>query len=837
MRSEFIRNVFRINLGLAFVEGLFVFWQYIQTPSEPDAAVFLGFSPLRLAILLGVLVVLAVIIYLFIASFAASWSDGMNGRIVLQVLERPVSFWILLPMLGLVYFLVFATDPYLGFVSNYRERLFPIFIWAAILVFQLLVSWLYARAIGLNLFENFRDVFVPAGIALLLIVTILCFIGLTRIGLTPDDVYWQEAGVPILFAQVLLVFGAGLLLHVLFTKLNIADNRKFDVLIFVALWAFAFIVWGGQTARPAYNMLEPAPPNFQGYPFGDAMLYDVTAQNFLIGEPIPADFWAKPLYSFFLSILHLIAGQDFRLVSLLQVAFLSFIPAVVYLLTKILGGPLSGIVAALLVIVREWNAIRLSNVIQVSHVKLLLSDVFAMGGMILLTWLMLQWLEKPSVRRGIPIAVGGAMGLLILMRGHPVLIVPFVFLIGLLFLRGDRPLLWESSWKLVAGLSLVMLPWFWHTYDLTGRFAFQDNSSSFATKDAFVQTFADSSGNDPASYGQFEAQIFQQVLTRPLYVAQFISAHYSHNAIFSYVFLPQSFRTESLREYVKRLPFWGNWDGTLSVEAWILLLIHTSILALGIGAAWKRTKGLIFVPWVIGAAYNLSVAVSRRSGWRFIQPADWVTLVFYAIGLVQIILIVYSLVRRSMSEQSNSRPAESVVPVRAGWNTVFIGLPFLFITLALVLGHKLFPVAYPLKEESELVRMYQQAQGNSELDDSQIDEFLQQENATILYGKALYPIYFKSDTGALNYSWMSFAPKPYKRLALYVTGPEAAGVIFASDARPATFPDGADVIVLGCKTETGDVDALSIVLMSTETPVLYSRDPMPALKCPLSEPQ
>jgi hypothetical protein len=153
-----------------------------------------------------------------------------------------------------------------------------------------------------------------------------------------------------------------------------------------------------------------------------------------------------------------------------------------------------------------------------------------------------------------------------------------------------------------------------------------------------------------------------------------------------------------------------------------------------------------------------------------------------------------------------------------------------------VLGHKAFPVSYPSKEKGELIRIYQE-HVDTGLDAMQIEHFLQEENAAIIYGKALYPIYFKSNQGALNYSWMSFAPKPYKRLAFYVTGPEPTGVIFRSDSRPSTFPDGADVIVLGCKTETGDIEALSILITGTEEPLLYEHDPMPVLTCPLPEPQ
>lgn len=839
MKTDFIRKLFLVNTGLVIIEGLFVFWQYIQTPSEAETAVLLGFSPLRLAILAGVLLILAAMVFLFASSMRAAWWQQTPGKYAGQLFERGQVFWWLILALTVLYVLIFSVDSYLGFIANYRGRLFPILVWFGLIALQWLLSWLYVQTMRTKFFERFRSLLIPAGIALLLLLTVIAFISLTRIGLIPDTVYWQEAGVPLLFSQILLVLACGAVLHGLFTRFNIPDGQKADLVILLVLWAISFAAWGGTAATPAYNMLEPAPPNFQGYPFGDAMLYDVTAQNFLIGKPIPADFWAKPLYSFFLSILHLIAGQDFARVSLLQTAFLAFIPAVFYLLTRILGGRLAGIVAALLLMVREWNAIRLSNVIQVSHVKLLLSDVFAMGGLILITWLLLRWLEKPTQRNAAPVAVGGAIGLLILVRGHPVLLVPFLFAMAFFFLRGRGPSLRDGLIKMTIGLVLVMLPWFWHTYNLTGRFAFQDSRSSFAHMDAFVQEYADSSG-DPASYGQFEQQIFRLALTEPLEVTRFISSHYTHNAIFSYLFLPQSFQVESLRSYVKRLPFWGNWNGELSTEARILMLIHLSVLALGLGAAWRKTKGLVFVPLILGAAYNLSVAVSRRSGWRFIQPADWVTLVFYAIGIVQIILIVYSIVKKSNQELDDQRldAKAFAVPGLSGRSYALAGLPFLLIVMSLALGHKALPSAYPVRETSALVQMYENAsQGIPALDATQIEQFLQQDDAVILYGKALYPIYFKKNVGALNYSWLSFAPKPYHRLAMYVIGPEPAGVIFPTASRPSTLPDGSDVIVLGCKTELGDIDALSIAITSLESPLIYLREPLPPLTCPLAESQ
>jgi hypothetical protein len=271
----------------------------------------------------------------------------------------------------------------------------------------------------------------------------------------------------------------------------------------------------------------------------------------------------------------------------------------------------------------------------------------------------------------------------------------------------------------------------------------------------------------------------------------------------------------------------------------VLIWIHVSILALGLGTAWKRTKGSMFIPIIIGAAYNLSVAVSRRSGWRFIQPADWVTLVFYAIGLVQLILIISSIVKRSADEEIEQRDQaeDATVAPSKRWSYALASMPFLFITLALVLGHKVLPFSYPAKDTVEMIQMYRDAErGTSTLDDSQVEQFMQQEDAVIVHGKALYPVYFKSNVGALNYSWLSFAPRPYKRLAFYVIGAEPAGVIFPTDSLPATFPDGADVIVLGCRNEAGDIEALFVAITSADMPIIYNREPMHPLTCPFLEP-
>lgn len=836
MNIDLLKKIIWLNLGLAFLEGIIVIGQSIRAPSEAAAALFLGFSLLRLLLLVTVLFVLAGIAFLLIASLRSAWWQGIAGKFLTRLMDGNAAFWGALFLFALCYFLIFASDFYLGPIAGYRGRLLPILVWFTVIAFQILTSWFYLRTLETHLFERHRAVLIPTAAALLLLSGLFAFIGVTRVGLQPDTVYWQEAGVPILFMQVLLVAGLGGVLYFLLTFWKVPDTKKTDTAIFLLLWVLTFVVWASTTPDLSYNELRPGPPNFQRYPFGDAMRYDLAAQNFLRGEPIPGDFLTKPLYSFFLSLFHLLAGQDFAQIVLIQVAFFAFIPSVAYLLTKRLGGRLAGLVAALLIGLREYNSIRLSNVIQIAHVKLLLGDVLAMGGMVLLCWLVLQWLLKPFGSRAYPVAAGGVLGLLILLRGHPVLLVPVLLVVALVSLWKKGPILRTGLLHASIGLALVMLPWFWHTYQLTGRFTFQDSRSSFQL-DAFAQSFA-SSGTDSADYGEFQKRVTQYVLTHPADVVQFISAHYFHNTVFSYIFLPQSFRVESLREYVKRMPFWGSWDGAFGIEAWFFLLVHFSILAFGFGAAWKRTKGMMFVPLILCASYNLSVAVTRRSGWRFILPADWLTLIFYAMGIVQILFIVISLVKRSQDvvPEPPAEERDAALPVSERRHAALTGLVFFFIAISLTMGHKVFPVPESKNKDEILLQYIQAVQTVSEIDPVAVQQFVQQEGAVLVQGKALYPIYFKANGGALNDLWPNFAAQPYQRLTFYVIGSEPAGVTIRTESRPAHFPDGASVIVLGCMNDMGYIDALSVLLTSSDPAIVYDREPLPSWSCPLDGP-
>ncbi len=837
-------TILRLNLVLALVEGLIVFWFFLKEPSENQSAVLLGFSALRLIFLLAVLGILLIVLSLLVNSFRRPWWKRGVGQWMLNAMDRTRTWQTLFLWAGLMYLSLFLSEAQLGSLSPYRERSFPVLAWSAAVSVQLILSVVYLRSIGSNVLHQFRDVLLPASVALALVGLFIVFVAVTGLGLDPDPIYWQWAGVPVLLTQVLLAVIAGLTINSLINRLKVSRSSRLDLFISVGLWALACLLWLSQPARPSYTSLAPSPPNFQSYPFGDAIIYDIAAHDYLIGKPIPSEFGVKPLYSLFLALLHLFAGENYTLVTSLQIIVLALVPVLMYLLTTSLSNRPAGLVAAVLVILRERNGIALSNVIEVSHTKLLLSDTFAMGLMILLLLLFFRWLEKPEIRRVTLIAMGGVLSLLSLTRGHPVILVPLVFCLFLLVTSIPLRVRLQCALLFAVGAAVPLIPWFWRNYEVNGEFTFQDPVSRYTTHIAGLYTLDQkvparlNGETDAEYYDRLSGQPLQFILQHPGEVAKFVSAHYFHNSILSYVYLPHSFRIETLRAYVKTEPFWRDWAGELQVQEWILLWLNFAVIALGFGTSWKKQRLSALIPLVVGIGYNLSVSIGRLSGWRFIQPSDWVTLVYYSIGLIQLSFILrFVLVHPAQHAQTDEETGSQVNAQPGRWAPVWgVLTAFFLIAWVLTYGHGLFSSRYPAKSAPQLIETFQELTASmpGSMSNEALNNFLKTDSALIAYGEALYPAFFESDAGAFNHYLLSYQARPYNRVVLHLSGPQSVGVILPMRSAPARFPDEAEVIVLGCRSEAGIVDAMSLLVIS-DPPILYTRDPLPDLVCPLPE--
>lgn len=852
--------VLRINLLLAMLGGLLTLWVLLREPSEAQAAIFLGFSLPRLLILLVIVSILLASAFLFYRSFSSDFGSSRMGEMLQAAFMGRWLPALLMVFLLALYFALFMSEQKLGELASYRARLYPLLIWLETLVIQLLATILISRARKSRFLHLQRDVLLKTLLVFSILGLLVLFIAVTRVGLTPDVVYWQDAGVPLLIEQVLLAWGVGVVFYVLLDKLKNQTQqtifswpKRLNLILAVAIWGLASAIWLLQPQRYSYNFLEPKAPNFQSYPFGDSIYYDIQANYYLIGVPLPSHFWVKPLYTFFLALLHLLAGQDFNLLVTLQVLTLATIPVFVYLFVSTIGNRTAGVVAALLVILRERNGIALSNFIQATNSHLLMSDIFSMGLMVLLAWLLVIWLKRQTSYTVASLATGGVLGLLVLTRGHPIVLFPFVVLTVLLvYFRNRPPSLGKELILLCVGMLLPLSFWFWRNYQQTGRFSLQEPPVTYMGQMANLYSENPSVGHGNLMPGEavadFQARIQKQMLNyvfqHPEDVLRFITAHYFHNVIFSYIYLPQSFQIVGLRFYVRNLPFWDSWQGDIPGESQILLVSNLMILSLGFVVLWKKEGTLAFTPLILALGYNLSVAVSRLSGWRFIIPFDWIVVFYYSVGLTQLAAFGYFLVV-GRSERSEPQPADNnQTMLSLKWQLIFVALAFLMIGFGVTYGQIVFPYRYPEKTRQELMDMYLPIfdKLTAELSENALKEFLSQESAVIAYGRALYPSYLSEDEGAWNIFWPVFKQNPYARIAFHMIGPEDLGVLLPLDnvPEPASikFPDGADVVVIGCRGKTEYVDYIDALVVAVGAPpqVVYVRSPLPNIVCPFAEP-
>ncbi len=846
--------ILRLNLALAFLEGLAVLWAFLKEPSELQSAVLFGFSFFRLALIATALSSSVAFLILFLRSFRASWQDRSRTFWTWVENQKWVS-WVLLLWIAATYVLLFLSKQQLGSLASYRERLLPILLWLTAVAVQFGFVRLYQRGINSGMFHDYRGILLPSLAIFVPFALVLLILKLTGIGLTPDRVYWQGPGVPIQLHQVLVAAFAGIVFGWLIERTRPGRSTRLDWIVCLGLWGFASLLWLNQSADLTWFSMEPTAPNYQSYPFADALLYDNVGREYLIGKPIPSDFWAKPFYSFFLTILHVFAKGNYTFLISLQVIVLAVIPAFAYLLMVRLGSRPAGIILALLFILRERNSLMLSNVIQVSHVKLLLSDVFVMGLMVLLLWLFFHWLEKPGERRVTPLVFGGVFSLIVLTRGHPILLLPLLLGAVLLVPFPHPRVRWEAFALVFFGFMLPFVPWFWRNYQLTGKLAFQYPVSPYSAQMSSAYSFEPSAfdqnnlppkyagESDIQYYNRLQGQAVQFALEHPSHVAKFISAHYFHNLLFSYIYLPYSFQIEDVKEYVRTGPFWSNWRGELPLQGWLLLVINISMVALGFGYLWKKYKYIAFVPLALGMGYNLSVSMGRLSGWRFILPADWITLIYYAVGLIQFYHLLRALISRETSviPQQEETP-DAIHPLKRS-PLITSALIFLVISIALTKGQVLFSQRYPAKSVLQLQEDYNKAANAIPLSipGADLDNFLKTDGAVIVYGQALNPYFLPADKEGWDspwpvfYFWPSYRPRSFPRLIFNLSGPQSAGIVLPMESLPSSFPDGANVTVIGCLAKSGEINALA-VLRQDDAPVHYLSEPFPALACPFPMP-
>ena len=837
----------RISFSIFFLissfEAFGAMFLLYSIPADPKNIRLFGLSTSRMVLLLGLLVIALLLYYLGWHSFKkAPWVITLESRLISACSYSNTCFTITSTLfiffINTIYFYCLILAEQFGEWQATFYRFSPLILWAAIFLFQasILFAFLFKERIKTSITRISKLNSLIFLCVFLVIIFLTFWIGITGIGLTPDIVAWGSPGTPVLLWQVLLAIDIVWLFYILTLFITIkihAVPKWFDALLCLLLWLCAVIIWENTPFISSYFAPQPVPPNYEFYPYSDAALHDVNAQFLLIGEGLGGNGGSvirRPLYSLFLALFHIIAGQQYNQVALIQILLLGLMPVWLYLIGGFIHNRFSGLISAVLFIFQEHNGISLSNVINVSHSKLLMSDAFTAFWIMVYTLIILVWKRHRGSLFLLCLA-GGVLGAAMLVRPQAVFLA-IVLLIVILF--DDLPHYKRFIFHILLfslGTLCVISPWIIRNYRLTHTIVFDEPSSAQIGMIAQRYNLAPSDEDEALRHlpgekeGEYSARMAHQIinfaLQHPNMVISFASAHFFHNIVNLVDTLPISFEPISPEEYVRSQPYWldldrKNFQIKPPYEDKLSLGLVLLCLILGFTSAFtkdfnrKSINLYALIPMFVYLFYNLSNAVSRNSGWRFLLPGDWVAIVYYSCGISAFILIINYIFNGASTWLFSPILFEPIDQNRQGLldkiasnkYSVLLTLMALILFGSLIpLSEGLFPKRYSEKTKTEIIDMLSNskwAKDNPNRYESIIHIGLE-DSTFVLWGKALYPRFYPANVGITSGSPNALTRiRDYNRLSFLFISEHSRYILLPINEPPPQFPNGSDVIVIGC---------------------------------------
>ncbi len=845
------------------LEGLFVVFSLLENPSEISKNVFWGFSLQKgLFALLNLLIAL----FLFWIGFYTRKNSDANKKASAWI---ETSYGFLFPFsffCSVVFFtLVFLIPEYrFGDYLGYFQQTYSTLFWFAAMSVQAFIFLFFIRKRASR--EN--SLLVPKIFLSIFFVLagLWFFIAKTGLGVLPDDRYWNETGVPLLNGQVLwsalltITFFYGfryLFRHPSQLLHNLA--KKKDIIIFLCLWGVAAFFWAREPLPRNFFAVGPYPPLGQYFPYADSMIFDLGGQFALIGQGLfNGAFIDRALLSGLLAIFHLLVGQNYESIILFQTLIFSLLPSLLYLLGTRLHSRLFGVFLALLFIFKGINAIAASTLLITVHPKFILTEFITSILLVIFTLGFVVWYQSDN-RHSILILMGGALGLGIMLRTH--LLVFFVLFIFFVLLK------YKHHWKknviaiaiLTGAFFITIAPWMWRSNEVAGVPFFFLNSFrgvmehrySTQPSDVLSSTVLSqkSLSNTSSRYLVRESERLRDKFPLQNDAVQYPFSdnfvlitvnHFMHNLVTSFFMLPTTPVFHDLRHTLQdAYPYWNKqgepWnDGRLMFfektgVAWNLFL-----LSLGFYVVWKRVGVSASIPLLVFLFYHAANAVARTSGGRYLVPVDWVLIFYYAAGLIQVVSFFIGFLGGDYAKKNFSPTA--TIKTESGYTfswrkNVLMVLPFFLLVLAITVIDQAVPQRYPDLSAQEII--HSELVENSPFSIDELEAFVNERSAEVLFGRGLYPRFYKADQGEALAIYDTFIARDFSRLTLTVIGNFGEiGVVLPKDDIPDYLSNASDVLVFGCSVSNGHyIDGiLMLVFDDGKTLVIQSADQL-ALTC------
>jgi len=835
------------------IVSILVLYGILSSPSEPGNTIFLGLSLPRFLSALGLLAALIFFTSITIkASRDQAWAEKIleewfgGGRF------SGVTAWLAGISFGVGWIGCFLPSYRVGIFVNYWIRIRPMMVFILLVGIATLALILIRRS-QFSVKEIRNSKTFKLGLVLfvgcLFVQAIMIYSGF---GIQSSEDYWYGAGVPVLASQLIAAIIVGIFFLRIEKRLNWGRS---DLIVFALIYLATAIFWVREPLQGSFLFPGPYPPNHVLYPFADGATFDSASQFALIGQGIlNGQFFERSLYVSFLVYLHSLFGQDYEMLMALQAGIFAIFPGLVYLIGRSLNIRAVGFASAIVAMLRGINSISASNMIDMANPKMILTDFPAAIGIAFIILLTCEWLKRPAQRQHDALWIGGAIGFTLMLRPNALIFLLFIPLYAFLRFSPEWKKWLTSSFLIILGVIAITLPWELRN-QARGGVVYGSYLAKFQNviRERYISP-AEPGGFLPQPKGQGLAAASvkntQAILLVPsqnaAYTAQntgtcntvfcFAPNHFLHNIVTSVLILPTSPLLDDLRHTVKESnPYWEpKWDGSFTAISMSFFVLNIFLITLGISVAWKKHRLHGLAPLAVFMFYNVSNALARTSGGRYLVPMDWIISIYFLLGVFRIITWLANTI--GIKWELFSIPGEQDVPQNVTSRNIKSAMVIL---ITLFSFGSLVPISenfhsqrYQNTDATKALMEREQAITNAGMELSEINSFLKTPNAELLVGRVLYPRYYPIDRGEILL--YPFIVMGFPRTAFMLIGPEGErGVILPGDA-PEYFPHAIDALVLGCKEEKY-LDALAVILLD-EHGAVYTRAPESDLQCPLKQP-
>ena len=237
----------------------------------------------------------------------------------------------------------------------------------------------------------------------------------------------------------------------------------------------------------------------------------------------------------------------------------------------------------------------------------------------------------------------------------------------------------------------------------------------------------------------------------------------------------------------------------------IFLALSYLVWAFGIAGCRERSGAAGLIPLTVITLFNFSTACGRYSAGRYLIPADWVMMLYFAAGMADALYALYARVGGTLPE---TEPETAFIPSYQS-----TAAAILFIAALIPAADKLIPQTF-FPDDAESVK-----ERTGEL----VTE-CPAENQMYINALAVYPRYYAAGEGEPESAKQGYGAVDYGRLVFITLAPDSFGTIeLRTESVPEYLPDGAEVWFSACQSGATSL-AETLITERDGQPLVYKAD-------------